>query len=126
MIENARNKATEAVQSLSSNHILILTKHPIQNSVIERWALFDYLMPVFPVSDKSFKEKYAKLIMSARERKCSEADQEKGMAATASLHRHVLPFVLRRFKEDVLLELLPKTSQDYYRNMTPVQLRLYN
>ncbi|PXF49054.1 putative helicase mot1 [Gracilariopsis chorda] len=125
VIKNAKTKAAKAVRSLSSNHRLILTGTPIQNSVIELWAMFDFLMPGFLGSEKSFKDTYAKPIMAAREGKCSETDQEKGMAATESLHRQVLPFVLRRLKDDVLSELPPKIMQDYYCNMTPIQLRLY-
>ncbi|KAI0561933.1 DNA helicase [Gracilaria domingensis] len=125
VIKNVKTKAARAVRSLSSNHRLILTGTPIQNSVIELWAMFDFLMPGFLGNEKSFKETYAKPIMAAREGKGSEADQERGMAATEALHRQVLPFVLRRLKDDVLAELPPKIMQDYYCNMTAIQLRLY-
>eukprot|EP00178_Gracilaria_changii_P024636 TRINITY_DN743_c0_g3_i1.p1 TRINITY_DN743_c0_g3~~TRINITY_DN743_c0_g3_i1.p1 ORF type:complete len:1880 (+),score=256.54 TRINITY_DN743_c0_g3_i1:2357-7996(+) len=125
VIKNVKTKAARAVRSLSSNHRLILTGTPIQNSVIELWAMFDFLMPGFLGNEKSFKDMYAKPIMAAREGKGSEADQEKGMAATEALHRQVLPFVLRRLKDDVLAELPPKIMQDYYCHMTAIQLRLY-
>ncbi|CAN8070579.1 unnamed protein product [Agarophyton chilense] len=125
VIKNPKTKAARAVRSLSSNHRLILTGTPIQNSVIELWAMFDFLMPGFLGSEKNFKETYAKPIMAAREGKGSEADQEKGLAATEALHRQVLPFVLRRLKDDVLAELPPKIMQDYYCNLTSIQLRLY-
>lgn len=125
VIKNSKTKVARAVRALSANHRLILTGTPIQNSVIELWAMFDFLMPGFLGNEKSFKETYAKPIMSSREGKCTEADQEKGMVATEALHRQVLPFVLRRLKDDVLSELPPKIMQDYYCHMTPLQLRLY-
>lgn len=37
----------------------------------------------------------------------------------------VLPFLLRRVKEDVLRELPPKITQDYYCELSPLQRRLY-
>ncbi len=35
----------------------------------------------------------------------------------------VLPFVLRRMKEEVLQDLPPKVVQDYICTMTPLQVR---
>lgn len=40
-----------------------------------------------------------------------------------SLHRQVLPFLLRRLKEDVLADLPPKIIQDYYCDLSPLQVR---
>ncbi|KAL3875985.1 hypothetical protein ACJMK2_033878 [Sinanodonta woodiana] len=42
-----------------------------------------------------------------------------------SLHRQVLPFILRRLKEDVLQDLPPKIIQDYYCDLCPLQVQLY-
>jgi TATA-binding protein-associated factor len=50
---------------------------------------------------------------------------EAGVRALEALHRQVLPFILRRVKEDVAADLPPKLIQDVYCNMTPLQARLY-
>lgn len=42
-----------------------------------------------------------------------------------SLHRQVLPFLLRRVKEDVLTDLPPKITQDLLCELSPLQERLY-
>lgn len=39
-----------------------------------------------------------------------------------ALHRQVLPFLLRRMKEDVLQDLPPKIIQDYYCTLSPLQV----
>lgn len=39
-----------------------------------------------------------------------------------TLHKQVLPFVLRRLKEDVLDDLPPKIIQDYYCDLSPLQV----
>ena len=41
-----------------------------------------------------------------------------------SLHRQVLPFLLRRMKEDVLQDLPPKIIQDYYCELSSLQVQL--
>lgn len=45
-----------------------------------------------------------------------------GALAMEALHRQVLPFLLRRLKEDVLQDLPPKIIQDYYCELSPLQV----
>lgn len=47
-------------------------------------------------------------------------------AALETLHKQVLPFLLRRLKEDVLSDLPPKIIQDYYCDLSPLQSVLYD
>lgn len=42
-----------------------------------------------------------------------------------ALHKQVLPFLLRRLKEDVLDDLPPKIIQDYHCDLSPLQAALY-
>ena len=49
-----------------------------------------------------------------------------GVLAMEALHRQVLPFILRRLKEDVLQDLPPKIIQDYYCELSPLQVWLDN
>lgn len=125
VIKNPKTKIAKAVRTLSPTHRLVLTGTPIQNSVLELWSLFDFLMPGFLGNEQSFKETYAKPILASRGNECTESDRERGLVATEALHRQVLPFVLRRLKDDVLSELPPKIMQDYFCTMTPLQVSLY-
>ena len=42
------------------------------------------------------------------------------------MHKQVLPFLLRRLKEDVLNDLPPKIIQDYYCDLSEMQKFLYD
>ena len=46
--------------------------------------------------------------------------------ALEALHKQVLPFLLRRLKEDVLSDLPPKIIQDYYCELSDVQKYMYD
>jgi TATA-binding protein-associated factor len=46
--------------------------------------------------------------------------------ALEALHKQVLPFLLRRLKEDVLHDLPPKIIQDYYCELSDLQKQMYD
>ncbi|XP_072029618.1 TATA-binding protein-associated factor 172-like [Amphiura filiformis] len=125
IIKNGRTKLAKAIKQLPAANRLILSGTPIQNNVLELWSLFDFLMPGFLGTEKQFSAKYAKPIIQSRDAKSSSKEQEAGALAMEALHRQVLPFVLRRLKEDVLDDLPPKIIQDYYCELSPLQIQLY-
>ena len=114
LIKNPAAKTSIAVKRLASNHRLILSGTPIQNNVLELWSLFDFLMPGFLGTEKVFKDRFAKPIAASRYGKSSSKEQEAGALAIEALHKQVLPFLLRRLKEEVLDDLPPKIIQNYY------------
>lgn len=125
LIKNPRAKVTIAVKSLQSNHRLILSGTPIQNNVLELWSLFDFLMPGFLGTEKVFLDRFAKPIAASRFSKSSSKEQEAGALAIEALHKQVLPFLLRRLKEEVLDDLPPKILQNYYCDLSDLQKKLF-
>lgn len=125
IIKNSQSKLAKAVKEITANHRLILTGTPIQNNVLELWSLFDFLMPGFLGTEKMFQERFAKPIAASRNSKTSSKEQEAGVLALEALHKQVLPFMLRRLKEDVLSDLPPKIIQDYYCELGDLQKQLY-
>lgn len=125
IIKNSASKLTKSVKRIKAEHRLILSGTPIQNNVLELWSLFDFLMPGFLGTEKVFMEKFSKPIAASRNSKTSSKEQEAGALALESLHRQVLPFMLRRLKEDVLSDLPPKIIQDYYCELSDLQKKLY-
>lgn len=126
IIKNAKAKLTKAIKLIKANYRLILSGTPVQNNVLELWSLFDFLMPGFLGTQKSFHERFVKPIAASRDSKVSSREQEAGALALEALHKQVLPFLLRRLKEDVLDDLPPKIIQDYHCDLSPIQRQLYD
>ncbi|XP_014673843.1 PREDICTED: TATA-binding protein-associated factor 172-like isoform X1 [Priapulus caudatus] len=125
IIKNGKTKISKAVKQLQACHRLILSGTPIQNNVLELWSLFDFLMPGLLGSERAFTARYGRPILQSRDAKSSMKEQEAGVLAMEALHRQVLPFLLRRMKDDVLQDLPPKIMQDYYCELSTLQVQLY-
>eukprot|EP00055_Hartaetosiga_balthica_P018209 m.130657 g.130657 ORF g.130657 m.130657 type:complete len:1876 (-) comp9471_c0_seq1:289-5916(-) len=140
VIRNSKSKQTQAIKTYQANHRLILTGTPIQNNSLELWSLFDFLMPGFLGTERDFTARYAKPITASRKVKVNSKHDardeditsrekrihEAATMALENLHRQVLPFLLRRMKEDVLGDLPPKIIQDYTCIMPDIQRQLYD
>ncbi|KAG8861908.1 TATA-binding protein-associated factor mot1 [Tulasnella sp. 330] len=126
IIKNPKTMLTKAVKSMRANHRLILSGTPIQNNVLELWSLFDFLMPGFLGTESSFGERFSRPILANRDAKNGGKAAEAAAAALEALHKQVLPFLLRRLKEDVLSDLPPKIIQDYYCDLSDLQKALYD
>jgi len=74
------------------------------------------------------KRRRAKLVSRCRLYSCTRLKLNFPPAALAleALHKQVLPFLLRRLKEDVLNDLPPKIIQDYYCELSELQKLLYD
>lgn len=146
IVKNGKSKLSMAIKAIQSNHRLILSGTPIQNNVLELWNLFDFLMPGFLGSEKQFNDKFSKPILANKDGKATTRQSEAGKSSSSpfptnvphakgssiatlaldALHKQVLPFLLRRLKEDVLDDLPPKIIQDYYCDLSSVQRLLYD
>ncbi len=83
----------QACKALVAQHRLILTGTPIQNSVLELWSLFDFLMPGFLGSQARFSALYGKALTSARTSKKDSKEAQAGLLAMEGLHKQVHPFL---------------------------------
>ncbi|CAF0748348.1 unnamed protein product [Brachionus calyciflorus] len=147
LIKSSKTKLSKAIKQIRASHRLILTGTPIQNNVTELWCLFDFLLPGYLGTEKQFHLKYARYIapqsasfQNKLEKALSNQDKngdsngkpksdngfhQLSVIALESLHKQVLPFLLRRTKEEVLKDLPPKIIQDYYCEMSQLQIELY-
>lgn len=110
-IKNPSALRTKAIKKLQSNHKMALTGTPIENHPLELWSIFDFLMPGYLPSNKKFKSRYV-----------NSTDDDNTFD---KLKMHVSPFILRRKKQNVLIELPDKQEQIIYCTMTDIQKKIY-
>ena len=113
-IKNARSQVAQAARRLRVEHRLALSGTPLENNLHDLWSLFQFVMPGFFGSEASFRRRYARPIQL-------DGDEE----ALARLKARIRPFVLRRLKRDVAIELPPRQEQILYCDLGPDQRRLY-
>jgi SNF2 family DNA or RNA helicase len=111
-IKNASAQRSKAVKKLRSKHKMILSGTPIENNPAELWSIFDFLIPGYLPSLKKFRNEYMGV------KQADKSTQEK-------LSSLISPFIFRRKKKDVLIELPDKQIQIAYCKMTNVQEKLY-
>jgi superfamily II DNA or RNA helicase len=113
-IKNRATQNAQAVKALRSKHRLVLTGTPLENSVLDLWSIFDFLMPGYLGNAKDFKERYEVPIT-----------REKNVEAQARLARRLKPFILRRLKRDVAKDLPAKIEQVTFCELNDEQRALY-
>jgi TATA-binding protein-associated factor len=126
LLKNPKTLTAKAARKLCSEHRLILSGTPIQNNVHELWSAFDWLMPNYLGNEIEFTKNYGKSITKGNLPGASSKEIRTSMERLKSLHQKVLPFILRRKKEDVLKELPSKTIIDIPCTMTEVQQQIYS
>jgi SNF2 family DNA or RNA helicase len=113
-IKNRQTQNAQAVKAVRARHRLVLTGTPLENSVLDLWSIFDFLMPGYLGSAQDFRERYEAPITRAHDE-----------ATAARLARRLRPFLLRRLKRVVAPELPPKLEQVAYCELTDDQRAVY-
>jgi superfamily II DNA or RNA helicase len=113
-IKNRQTQNAQAVKAVRAQHRLVLTGTPLENSVLDLWSIFDFLMPGYLGTAKDFRERYELPIA-----------KEKNVEVQARLARRLRPFLLRRLKKDVAADLPAKLEQVSFCELTPDQRNVY-
>jgi len=98
-IKNPNAETTRQALRLKAGQRLCLSGTPLQNHLGELWSLFDFLAPGFLGSMRNFRTRFRTPIEK-------HADPHR----QALLSKRVKPFLLRRTKDEVAVELPPKTE----------------
>jgi superfamily II DNA or RNA helicase len=113
-IKNRQTQNAQAVKAIRAAHKLVLTGTPMENSVLDLWSIFDFLMPGYLGAAQDFRERYEIPIT-----------HDRNAAAQSRLARRLRPFVLRRVKRDVAADLPEKIEQVSYCDLGEEQRAYY-
>ncbi|MBK1879798.1 DEAD/DEAH box helicase [Pelagicoccus mobilis] len=108
-IKNPDSKVSRSCRRIQAKRRVALTGTPIENKPLDIWPAFQFLMPGLLGSRDSFERLYS----------------ENPGAFKARLRAQIKPFMLRRTKSEVALELPEKVIVDLECPVTPVQAREY-
>lgn len=108
-LKNDDSLLYKALYEFDTNHRLLITGTPLQNSLKELWALLHFIMPVKFTNWEDFEAMH-------------ENAAEKGYA---KLHKQLEPYILRRVKKDVEKSLPAKVEQILRVEMTSLQKQYY-
>ncbi len=98
--KNNHSQIHKALSSLDADVRIGLTGTPIENHIVELKALFDLVLPGYFPQDSLFRELFVNPIEKYQDKEKKEF-----------LNRLIKPFMLRRRKKDVLLELPEKIEE---------------
>jgi len=73
--------------------------------------------------ERLFNARFGRAVQAAKYSKRGSRESEAGMLAVGALHKQIMPFVLRRTKQQVLHDLPPKIITDIVCDLTPFQVR---
>ena len=109
MIKNPQAKVTQACLSIEAKHRLALSGTPIENSVLDAWTIFRYLMPGLLGGKKELEKELTK-------------DAQR---THLLLKRQISPFIVRRMKNEVAKELPPKIEAEIPCILNQEQKKIY-
>jgi superfamily II DNA or RNA helicase len=116
-IKNRQTQNAQAVKAIRARHRLVLTGTPLENSVLDLWSIFDFLMPGYLGTAKDFRERYEVPI--------TQNNSGGNSAIQERLGRRLRPFMLRRLKREVAADLPEKIDQVSYCELNEEQRALY-
>ncbi|AYD40405.1 ATP-dependent helicase [Clostridium fermenticellae] len=111
-IKNPSSQNALAAKKIKARLKFALSGTPIENSVMELWSIFDFIMPGYLYDEKTFSVKYYKRF---KEEPC----------VLDELNKLISPFILRRRKEDVMKELPRKIEKKFMVTLDDEQKKVY-
>ncbi|KAM9365841.1 LOW QUALITY PROTEIN: lymphoid-specific helicase [Pholidichthys leucotaenia] len=121
-IKNLNCRLVRELKTLPTDNKLLLTGTPLQNNLAELWSLLNFLLPEVFDDLKSF-ESWFDINTLGDSDSVVVAEREQNILSM--LHQILTPFLLRRLKSDVTLEVPPKKEIIVYAPLTAKQETFY-
>ena len=112
-IKNPNTGISKAVKNLNAKVKFALTGTPIENSLLELWSIFDFIMPGYLANRDKFQTLY----------NVKELDKEN--SNLNRLNTQIKYFILRRKKKEVVKDLPDKLENNIYIDLGKTQKKVY-
>eukprot|EP00917_Polyrhabdina_sp_WS-2016_P001513 GHVP01003179.1.p1 GENE.GHVP01003179.1~~GHVP01003179.1.p1 ORF type:complete len:887 (+),score=164.26 GHVP01003179.1:33-2693(+) len=121
-LKNEESRLSHTARQIPSMFRLLLTGTPLQNNLKELWALLNFLYPEIFSSSEEFENLFN---LTTHEEYSSVAKERKNAEIISRLHNVLRPFMLRRVKSEIDVEIPPKKELILFVPMAPMQKKLY-
>ncbi|XP_026134831.1 lymphocyte-specific helicase-like [Carassius auratus] len=122
-IKNLNCRLVQELKMLMTDNKLLLTGTPLQNNLSELWSLLNFLLPDVFDDLKSFESWFDISTITSDAENIVANEREQNILHM--LHQILTPFLLRRLKSDVTLEVPPKKEIVVYAPLTNKQEAFY-
>lgn len=113
-IKNYMAGVSKTVKKINAKTKFALTGTPIENSTLELWSIFDFVMPGYLSNLQKFQSKY----------KINDFNDDSEILIKG-LNNQINPFILRRRKKDVIKELPEKLENNIFIDLSEEQKKIY-
>ncbi|KAL5018836.1 hypothetical protein ScPMuIL_004558 [Solemya velum] len=124
-IRNPDTQATLAVKQIKTPHRIILSGSPIQNNLKELWSLFDFVFPGKLGTLPDFMQNFAVPIIQGGYANANQVQVTTGYKCACVLRESINPYLLRRMKADVKIDLPDKSEQVLFCRLSKEQEDTY-
>jgi SNF2 family DNA or RNA helicase len=111
-IKNSNSQNAVTVKEIKAKRRFALSGTPIENSLMELWSIFDFVMPGYLYDEKRFSVRYHKRLREEP-------------VVIEELNKLIKPFILRRRKKEVIKELPDKIEKTLVVTMEEEQKKVY-
>ncbi|XP_078079806.1 lymphoid-specific helicase [Mustelus asterias] len=122
-IKNLNCRLIQELKRFNTDNKLLLTGTPLQNNLAELWSLLNFLLPDVFDDLKSFESWFDVTNITENVEDLVASEQEQNILHM--LHQILTPFLLRRLKSDVTVDIPPKREIVVYAPLSEKQESFY-
>jgi superfamily II DNA or RNA helicase len=120
-IKNWRTKTADTIKQLRSPYAFVLTGTPLENRLDELYSVLQFIDPTILGPLWRFNERYYEV-----ERRPTGSYKVLGYKNLDELRRRISPYVVRRVRDEVLLDLPDRIDNNFFVEMTDPQWDAYH
>lgn len=124
-LKSAKNKAAQAIKSLSTERRIVLSGTPIQNDLSELYHIVDVVNPGLLGKYSRFKRDIEQPIIRGSQQEATEEERTIGRECRRHLDSMTSEYMLRRTADIIAKYLPPKTEYVVFCRPTDAQVAVY-